>query len=158
MARKTFWIDKRINQSIGAGGQTSESLFEGTPPINTRQTTVVRQIIDLYMQSATVAGAWGSQIIDIGIGVISQEAATAQVFPDPNADERPVSGWLFRTQCMVAQNGVGAQILYECHRDIRTGRKVYDGELTIIINSLAGPGTAFTTQVRGMVRTLLLLP
>ena len=156
--RQGFWIDNLLNTSVAAAGDGNDSLFTGTPPINTRGVTITRIVLDLALMSITTAGAFGVQAIDIGIGMTSQEAFNAGVFPDPRSDERPVGGWMFRTRCVVAQNGVGTNILYECHRDIRSGRKVSDGEAFIVFNSANILGTTFTVQVVGVVRCLVLLP
>jgi len=158
MARRAIWIDNRISLGVTSGGQQNQSLLQGTPPIDMRGTTVVRSVLDLYLSSTTTAGAWGVSLLDIAIGLTSQEAFNAGVLPDPNADERPVRGWMFRTQCAVAQNGVGAQILYECHRDLRTGRKVDDGEVFMVVDNTALRGATFSVDVTGMVRLLVLLP
>jgi len=158
MARKAFWIDNNIDLGVVSSAQLSTSLFAGTPPINVRQTTVVRMVLDLSIFSSTVAGAFGVNYFDVGIGVASQEAFFAGVFPDPNEDERPVSGWLYRCRYVVWQNGVGTQIVREIHRDIRSGRKVYDGELFLVANNTPRVGTTASYILGGCIRVLLLLP
>jgi len=158
MARKSFWVDNPVNLAVPSNSQASMSLFQGTPPINTRGTTIIRTIVDLNFASETVAGAFGVNAMDLAFGMASQEAFNASVFPDPSADERPVSGWLFRTRCVVSQNGVGTAILHPCQRDLKGGRKVYDGEYFLIAENSALIGTTAAYRAVGMIRVLLLLP
>ena len=159
MARRTTWIDNLSSFVVApGGGQQSQSLLQGVAPEDTRGTTVVRVLYDLQLHSTSVAGAWGVQALDLAFGVTSQEAFAAGVFPDPNADERPVGGWMFRTRCVIAQNGAGAPILTSCKGDLRSGRKLDAGEVYVVANNSDLDGTAFTVRVTGIIRLLLMLP
>jgi len=152
MARKTFWVDNPVDLGIVSAAQQSQSLFTGTPPINTRQTTVVRIIIDLKIFSTTVAGAHGVNFINLGIGMASQEAFNAGIFPDPESDE------LYKTRCVAFQNGVGTNPLITCYKDIRSGRKVYDGELFLVATNTNRMGTTASYVLGGEIRVLVMLP
>ncbi len=157
--RATDWIDTLVVMSASSGAQDFLSLMTGVAPVNVRRQTLVRTIIDLELFSTTVAGAWGTQRIDLGVGIASQEAFAAGVLADPDvAGDQPSRGWIFRTRRMVSQNGIGGQILHHVHVDIKAGRKLDDGEAYIIMNSTADLGTAFTTRAVGIVRQLWLLP
>ena len=159
MARRTRWIDTLVAESTTNLGQDIESLLAGMSTDSTRGLTVTRVIGDLWLSSGTVAGAWGTQQVSIGIGVVSQEAFVANAIPDPNNNaDYPVRGWIYRTCCGVAQNGTGTQVLYRCVFDIRSQRKLDSGELLLVINNDAGLGTSFTVQTFGSVRVLALLP
>ena len=158
MARSTFWIDNLIGLTVSSGSQNSVSLMTGTPPIDARRATITRIVVDLGIFSTTVAGAFGVNLIDFGFGVTSQEAFNAGIFADPNADERSTRGWMYRNRCVVWQNGVGTQIVTGCHADLRTGRKLYDGEPFLVANNLAIVGTTASYQIAGIVRMLLILP
>ena len=158
MARSTFWIDNLINLGIVSGGLNSVSLMAGTPPIDARRATIVRIVIDLGIFSETVAGAFGVNLIDIGMGVTSQEAFAVNVFADPNADERPTRGWMYHTRRVVYQNGVGTPIVQSWKEDLRTGRKLYDGEPFLTAHNTAQLGTTASYRISGIVRLLMLLP
>ncbi len=159
MPRHTRWIDALIDVSVGSGAQMTQTLFPGIGPDDLRNSTIVRTITELGMFSTTVGGAQGVQAIDIGLGVISQEAISAGIFPDPNATgDFPVRGWLFRKRCLVGQGVGGEPQLFACEFDIRSQRKLDTGQYFAIINNTGLKGTTFTTRVTGMVRTLVLLP
>jgi len=59
---------------------------------------------------------------------------------------------------VVAQNGAGSQVLYEITGDIRSQRKLDDGECYIVINNDTDLGTAFSVKATGLIRQLWLLP
>ncbi len=155
MPRPTDWIDTRVIMSAVSGGQARQSLMTGVAPVNMRGMTVIRTIVVLGMISQDVAGAWGIQQIDLAIGVASQEAFAAGVVPDPNSDtDKPPRGWVFRSQRLVAQNGVGHQVVFPLEMDIRGARKIENGELYVVANNTFVNGTSFTVKVQGLVRTL----
>jgi len=158
MPRETFWIDNLINIGMASGGQNNQSLMTGTPPINARRATIVRIVYELHLFSESIAGACGVNLVDIGMGVASQEAFNAGVLADPNADERPTRGWMYRTRQVVWQNGVGTQIVQGWSGDLHSGRKLYDGEPYIIGVNTAQLGTTASYRLSGIVRLLLLLP
>ncbi len=156
--RPTIWIDNLVNLTVATGAQGSISLLTGRPPINMNGTTITRTIFDLQLYSTTIAGAHGIQIADLGFGVTSQEAFNAGVFPDPEADERPLRGWLYRTRCTAFQNGVETNPLAFCKGDLRNQRKIDDGEYFMVVTNQAILGTAFSVQMTGIIRVLLKLP
>ena len=154
MPRPTDWIDTHVTLSINSGAQGLQSLMTGVAPVNMRGMTLIRTIISLGMFSTTVAGAWGLQDINIAIGVASQEAFAAAVVPDPSAADKPPRGWVWRSYAAVSQNGSGAPVVATLVADIRGARKIENGELYIVADSGAAGGTAFTTDINGLVRTL----
>ena len=159
MPRRTRWIDALISIDVSSGGQNTQTLFPGITPDELRNGTIVRTVTSLSLTSVSVAGAWGFQILDLGLGVISQEAIGAGIFPDPNdADDYPTRGWLYRERCGVSQNGTGASLLSYCVFDVRSQRKLDTGAYYMVVNNTPGVGTSFTTRVFGSVRTLVLMP
>jgi len=158
MARQTFWIDNVVENTLATGTTIALSLFTGTPPINVRGSTIIRIIFDLNLYSSTVAGAHGVQIQDVAFGMASQEAFNAGVLPDPDSDERPVGGWMYRTRCVAFQNGVGTNPITKCAGDLRSGRKISDGEAFMVLANRASMGTTFAIITSGIIRLLLLLP
>ena len=155
MPRPTDWVDTLVNLEVPIAGQTAGSLVTGLFPLNTRGMTVIRTIISLGMFSNTIAGAWGVMRVDLAIGIASQEAFSAGIFPDPNtATEKPPRGWMWRTERLVSQNGAGAPIVVDIEADIRGARKVENGEVYILANNTAQVGTFFQVNVLGLVRQL----
>ena len=157
--RASDWIDTLFDFSLATGAQNLSILMTGVAPINVRRQTLIRTIIRLSLVSTTTAGAWGTQLLDIGIGITSQEAFAVGVVADPlTANDQPSRGWIYRTRKLCAQNGIGAVILYEVTADIRASRKLDDGECYLVVNNTTDRGTAFTVGVAGLIRQLWLLP
>ena len=157
--RRSAWEDSRININVASGAQGFTDLM-GTLTEDLQQgRTVVRMVGELTINSQTTAGAWGLQVVDIGVGIIDRDAFAVQEFPDPNSeDDQPSTGWLYRLECLAYQNGVGVEPVIRCPFDIRSQRKIGNGNLTIIVDNTAHRGTAFAIDVRGLVRVLWLLP
>jgi len=81
------------------------------------------------------------------------------VVADPNtAGDQPSRGWIYRSRILVSQNGVSTPISVMLQGDIRSGRKLDDGECYLVLNNTAELGTSFTVAVSGIVRQLWLLP
>ena len=155
MARPTDWIDTSVGFTIASGSQSNLSLMTGVAPVNMRGMTLIRTIFTWSSFSTTVAGAWGVQILSIGIGVTSQEAFAAGVLPDPDVPtDKPPRGWVYRTSQVVTQNGAGSPVTHDREVDIRGARKVENGELYIVVDNNPIVGTPFTARIQGMCRTL----
>ena len=156
MPRPTDWIDTIVNLSSTSGGQDQMSLMTGVAPVNMRGMTLIRTIVRLHLASTTVAGAWGTMHNMLAIGVASQEAFAASVLPDPQvATDKPPRGWILRTSVAVDQNGgAGLPITSTLAADIRSGRKVENGEVFLIQRNDFIAGTAFTVRVFGLIRCL----
>ena len=157
--RASDWIDTLIGFTVATGAQDLTSLMTGVAPVNVRRQTLVRTLIDLSLYSTSVAGAWGTQIAAVGIGITSQEAFAAGVVADPiTAGDQPSRGWIYRNRLVVAQNGEGHPVVHRLQADIRAARKLDDGECFIVTNNTTDLGTSFTLQAVGIVRQLWLLP
>ena len=158
MARSTDWIDTITSTTIASGAQGNVSLMGGNTPDVTRGWTSARVVLDLSIHPATAVSD-GFQQLTLGIGVMSQEAFTAVVFPDANIGaDRPARGWLYRNNVSVA--GAAAMVSHAPIRitaDIRGKRKVDNGELVMVLNNTTIDGTAFMVRVNGLVRVLFLL-
>ncbi len=159
MPRMTDWMDTLVDLTPAPGGQDSVSLLTGLSIADMRGATLIRTIIRLAVGSTTVAGAWGTERLDLAIGIISKEAFAAGAFPDPNVStDKPPRGWVWRTSVMATQNGAGARLETVLEGDIRGARKIEGGELFIIGQTTNLLGTAFTPTVIGLVRVLYKLP
>jgi len=167
MPRRTTWIDTHLAQITAAATRDSDMLAGSEEPGDTvnRGLTVTRIIINpLSMLSTTVAGAWGAQALHIGIGVSSISAfdvAASAGLPDPSVEgEAPDSGWLWKAEVIVAQNGANGYNVVAARQavDVRSQRKLQQGVLFITMSNLTLFGTAFSVATHGIVRTLVKLP
>ena len=159
MARHMFWADTLVNMNIASGSRlmirlgSIDEVF-----LNSRTATVIRTIVDLWVHSATVAGAWGTSEDWYGIGVTPTQAFNGGVadVADPFIqDEHSTRGWLLKSMCVSSQNGTGTPIVTHCHADIRTMRKVENGVVFLTVAHEPVSGTAFPLEVRGLVRLLV---
>ncbi len=158
-ARQTDWVDTLISITVASGAQGFQSLMTGLAPVNLRGVTVIRTIVRLGISSVTVAGAWGTQLSSMAIGITSQEAFAAGVLPDPSvATDKPPRGWMYRTQEKIAQNGIGSVVVYPVGGDIRGARKVENGEVFFVVDNGVSAGTSFSIHVHGLIRQLMKLP
>jgi len=153
--RRTAWQDRLVNASITSGGNLENDVMSDLSKDENRGSTIVRVIGDLTMYSATTAGAWGAQNLDIGLGILERDAMIAGIVPDPNnSTDSPARGWLFRTRCTVFQNGVGTPIGIKCMFDIRAQRRVNAGTLAVMYTNTNAIGASFTVLVSGIFRVL----
>jgi len=160
MARRaTDWIDTVFDRGVASGVQDNLTLMTGVAPVNVWRQTLVRTLISMDFHSQSIAGAFGVQMLDVGIGITSQEAFAAGVLPDPEtAGDQPSRGWIYRTRIAVAQNSIGSQVIYSIRADIRASRKLDDGECFWVLTNTPESGTAFAVHLTGIVRQLWLLP
>jgi len=159
--RKTQWVDSLFDFTIANGGQDVRSLLSTLIGNDTQGMTLVRTIIELGLGPISWTGAFGTQALDMGIGMSAQEAFLAGTLPDPStATEFPQNGWVVRTRKALVNPGSVSAGLVQQHiqMDIRSQRKIDDGELYMIMDNFPGLGTAFSVQVTGIIRTLYKLP
>ena len=160
MARRFDWLDTQFSNVVVASGvQLISTMMEGVGIQESRGMTVTRMIMDMHYGTATVGGAHGTEIISVGICVVSQEVFAAGVGLDPLvAAEDPVRGWLYKAVFMIGQSVNGGIDIKDRIFDIRAQRKLEGGELVLIHNTTAGGGTSFSTVLTGSIRTLVRLP
>ena len=131
-------------------------------PSFVNRSTIVRTIIEVLLYTDGMANSIdGAVNIDIGLGVSSVTAATANVHADPSLGaEFPRDGWIFRTRRVVANQQQSGTVemwsFARVHEDIRSQRKLDRGEEFLAINSSVSSGTGFTVRISGIIRTLLL--
>ena len=159
MPRPTDWQDTVTNFQPDSGAQASASLDGVLTPVDLRGATLIRTIVQMGAHSRTVAGAWGVQRLTMVIGIVSREAFTAGVFPDPvTSDDKPPRGGIWRSTLVVGQNGVGTPVVSSTgFIDLRAARKIENGRLFFIVDNTSLAGTAFDIGLAGIVRVLIKL-
>ena len=159
MARKATWIDTIVSFTVANGAQQLVSLMGGMTPVDSRGFTLTRTIIEVSFAPPTAVSD-GYQVASYGVGLVSQEAFVAGVVPDPDqAADRPARGWVYRGSMLVAgAANMTSHVPARLEKDIRSQRRVDDGEMIFIMNNGSADGTTFTMTVQGLVRTAYLLP
>ncbi len=95
---------------------------------------------------------------------MSQDAFGAGAVPDPkDVADRPVKGWLWRDQFIVADEQVAGfsrsqQSGAEVRMDLRGRRKLEASELVLIAENTATEGSSFSVRISGIIRCVALLP
>ncbi len=159
--RRTAWIDTLIDESGGSTAQDLASLLGNLTKTESQGYTLTRCIIHLWLSATAIPASVGITRVDLGIGLASEESFAAGVVPDPSvAPDRPINDWVWRDTAIVRTNGdttvwdAAPQLLY----DIRSRRRIEDGELFLVIDVNSINGTAFTVNTVGLIRCLFLLP
>ena len=160
--RERLWLDELLNIQIGTTGtMTVVDLLANLDPAKTN-VTVVRQLIDLTLYPDGLGqDVDGVQQLDLGIGVVSEEAFGAGVVPDPNQEtEYPRDGWLWVRRMVTTNQGGTSGAHYESRHiddDSRSQRKVDRGVLFLAGENSVSSGVGFTCRLSGRIRTLVLL-
>ena len=162
--RNRAWADLRlVAETLNLTGSLLDNLLEVAPTVDTL--TAVRIVGDLTVEfDPTSTHSDQLNVIDVGIGVASQEAFAlgTTALPDPRTQaDYPPRGWLYiNTQPVMnsidATNQAIATRPARFQFDIRSMRKIDKGVLYLLIQSSAGKGSGVTTLVSGRVRTLCL--
>ena len=95
MARRALWTDTRVSEAIVNAGQARVSLMSDLDSRDSEGMTAVRTILELSV-TPPPAVSDGYMRLDLGVGVVSQEAFLAGIVPDPDVVlDRPPRGWLY---------------------------------------------------------------
>ena len=123
--------------------------------------TLLRTIVGCHIGALIHDSGEGVQIVDLGIGVASQDAVAAQALPDPNvATDYPPRGWVWRARYLTYGFTAGAEDIFtnRVDKDIRARRRLDNGDAYIIVNNSAEQGpVAHTIGVTGLIRQLWLI-
>ena len=159
--RATVWQDTLVGVDMATGTQALISLAGDLLPTDTAGMTLVRTIMCYTMIASAPHAVSGWQSIDLGIGAASQEAFAAGIVPDPNTrDDQPQRGWVYRCRHEVLDELSGSALSIApviVNKDIRSMRKIENGELYLVINNSPVEGTTFNVRTRGIIRCLFKL-
>jgi len=163
MPGKTVWIDTLLNMQVATGAQARQSIMTaGITAQDVRLTgmTLLRTIIGLDIAHLVHDSGEGSQIVDLGIGVSSQEAVDAGVIADPATEtDFPVRGWIYRGRYRTYGFAADQAAVYNARvdLDIRARRKLDNGEAFIVVDNTADQGSTGSIVVMGLLRHLWLI-
>ena len=163
MPGRTVWFDTLVNLvATNGSGASALSLHSELNRDEQRLSgmTLLRTIVGLDIAHQIHDSGEGSQLVDLGIGIASQEAFSADVVPDPNTStEHPPRGWVWRYRCRTYGFAADQAAVYN-HRvdkDIRARRRLENGELFLRIFNITDQGVAGNIVVHGLIRTLWLI-
>ena len=159
-----LWVDTLFNTDIGNGLTSVTQLMTGLTPTEQRlsQMTLMRSIIGLDLAYTVHDAGEGSQRISIGIGVASQAAVTtagASLADASVASEFPTRGWVWRALYRLWGFAADQPAIFtrRIDLDIRSRRKLENGEAFLTATNDALEGVASTVNVHGLVRQLWLV-
>ena len=93
----------------------------------------------------------------MGIGIASQDAFAAGVFPDPDTQQdEPQRGWIWRDDYLVQDSTNTLPPILRVSFDLHSQRKIDRGELYYVVDNNLVVGTAFNIRVKGLIRQLFL--
>jgi len=161
MAR-TLWIDTLYDVSVANGAQFVQSLMTGQTFSETRLVgmTLMRTILRLDLAPVVMDSGEGSQAVDLGIAVGSQESVAASVVPDPDvAGNFPTRGWVYRGRWRVWGTAADRAVVVwrPIDEDIRARRKLENGEVYIVVDNNLVEGFANSIRLVGIIRQLWLV-
>ena len=161
--RGTAWDDNRFNFGLGSGTFANIALVDDVADPEKRGCTLVRTIIDLQVFASDPGVASGRQLVDFGIGLVSDDAFTAGATGMPNPEvesDYPVGGWLWRKTFAVFDEtlATGHVPPVEIKADLRAMRKMDRSTVAFMLSNGVGEGTPFAIQIVGLMRILYKLP
>jgi len=157
-----FWIDTRLTATVSVGTQRLVSLMTGISAIATRtsQMTLLRTIVGFDIALAVHDSGEGSQICATGIGIASQESFAAGTVSDPGTEtDFPTRGWIWRANYRIWGFAADQPTIFtrRVDLDLRSKRKLENGEAFIAFDNTDAEGVSNTLQVFGLIRQLWLV-
>ncbi len=150
--RATEWFDSLIQvNALSANGQSGVTLDSNFSQPNRKGATVVRMLLDLNFQAATVDV---NLQVGLGIYLCEGDARASTIFSDPfAADEQP--GWLYRNNLGVFTTNLFAyNESRQLEKDVRTKRR-YQGEDQHLMLILERDAAVGDVNVQGLLRVLI---
>jgi len=161
---KTLWIDTVLDLQVASGGILLASLMGNVDTTESRLTgmTLLRTIIGLHVARLVHDSGEGSEIISLGIAVAPQVAFAGGTSSLPNpalGTDHPTRGWIYRGIYVTYGFAADQAAVFDnrIDKDIRSRRKLENGEAYLTARNAADQGTSGTVGVIGLVRTLWLV-
>jgi len=161
----TVWVDTLLNLTVAVGAQGSIRLGFPTADISIAQRrlerfTLIRTILGFDLAPTVRDSGEGDQVVDMGIGVFSQEAISVGQFADPlAAGDFPARGWAWRARYRVYASAVDDQnvVRVRVEKDLKSRRKIESGGLMLVVDNQDNQGVSTTTTLTGLIRCLFLV-
>jgi hypothetical protein len=162
--RRSLWVDTVFLVLVATGTQSYVDLMGSLLETETRlsRLTLVRTIIGIDIANNVHDSGEGSQQAGMGVFVISREAALAGVasLPHPNvAADFPTLPWVYRAFYRIFGFAADDPTIFtrRVDLDIRSQRKVDNGELGIVLSNDAFEGATALVSFTGIIRCLFLV-
>ena len=160
-----LWIDTAGSLTLSSGSGTAQiSLMTDVTRQETRlaQMTLLRTIIGLNIGNTVHDSGEGSQLISIGIGVVSQEAFAlgTTATPSPHLDNNfPPRGWVWRARYRTFGFAADQPTIFtqRIDLDMRSQRKLENGEAFLRGVNEDIEGVASQVTIHGLIRQLWLV-
>ncbi len=158
--RHFFWLDTLVSFTTGNASGNAITLMQDIDSTESRMgMTLMRIIVGMDLAHTVHDSGEGSQTVDVGIGLASQEAFAANVLADPNSGtDFPIRGWLWRTRYRTY--GFAADqpmaIVRRLDYDLRAKRKIDNGELYFSLFNTSNEGSTGAVDATGIIRCLYL--
>jgi len=160
MRRRRAWADTKFaGTTLASSGTIKSDLLANLAAVDTK--TLTRLIVDLWAYPpVTNAAAQRANAVNLGIGVSSLEAFTAETLPDPGTQaDYPQQGWLYVATKPVLKFFVTTEhsqvVGAHFQADLRAQRKVDRGTLFMVIENV-GVNGADNVDFWGRIRALCL--
>ena len=153
------WVDHLMNTDIASAGQLLESLMTGASSTQTRfdRMTLLRTIIGIDIGYTVHDAGEGSQRVECGIGITSQEAFAAGSVPDPETEsDFPTKPWVWRARYRIFGFAADQPTIFtrRVDLDIRAKRVLDNGEPFLVVDNSAIEGVSSSVRLVGLIRTL----
>ncbi len=155
----TVWIDTDPNMTLASGAGSEKSLMTNIGDAQSRieQMTLLRTIIGIDISYLVHDSGEGSQVVSVGVGVTSHEAFAASILADPEVmTDFPSRGWVWRARYRVYGFAADQPTIFtrRVDLDIRSRRKLDNGEAFINAFNTANEGVTGSVQITGLIRQL----
>ncbi len=161
---KTLWIDTIRDLRVADGGTLIAWLMGDVDTTESRLTgmTLLRTIVGLHVAHLVHDSGEGSQRVFLAIAVAPQVAFAGGIasLPAPNvAGDFPTLGWIYRSVYVTYGFAADQAAVFDTRidKDIRSRRKLENGECYFTVRNSPDQGTAGVVGVIGLVRQLWLV-
>ncbi len=160
MARRASeWFDTIISFDIPSGTEVTLGLSKQSAGGTSEGYTVIRLLAFLNFIPAAIPTAVGYQIMDVGVGVATEDAITGGALPNlRTTDDRPIGDWMWRDQKIISVDNADTTRPTMLRIDAKSQRKLAGGQMFLAVDNTATVGTDFTVRLRGLIRALVLQP
>jgi len=162
--RRSLWVDTVFGLTVSTNSENLTDLMGTLLENETRlsQLTLVRTIIGMDIAYVVHDSGEGSQQAGVGILVAGREAVVAGVgsLPQPDVEaDFPATPWVWRARYRIFGFAADQPAVFtrRIDLDIRSQRKMANGELMLVVTNNPQEGATAAIQFTGMIRSLFLV-